>query len=291
MTIPRILTLAALVAFAMPTHSARAQEGDDEGGSGESSGSDIDMDALMNSINLGSDGSGGGEVSYEGRLSSSAPNFVPGKAVTITHTGGSIAIRCMDAPGITARLGYTIFGTNKVNMEKYGKGIGLSAWGDANGGGVKTRIPAKLAGVSRADIPLTVNLPMEAKVTVVGGGGWVQIIDCKGTVKSSNGDGGAYVSGSYTNVNVTSSKGDVKVELTDASVLSGVNTVGAPGGNAVLRLPLSYGGKFAAKGSAVSVFHTVMGTNTPSAISGTIGTGTASVSISARDNVEVTAPK
>ena len=70
-----------------------------------------------------------------------------------------------------------------------------------------------------------------------------------------------------------------------------VNTVGAPGGNAVLRLPLSYGGKFAAKGSAVSVFHTVMGTNTPSAISGTIGTGTASVSISARDNVEVTAPK
>lgn len=156
---------------------------------------------------------------------------------------------------------------------------------------MKTRIPAKLSGVSRANIELTVNLPKEARVTVAGGSGWVQIIDCKGTVKSTNGDGGAYVSGSYTNVNVSASKGDVKVELTDDSALTGVNAVSAPGGNAVLRLPLSYGGKFAAKGSAVSVFHTVMGTNTPTAISGTIGTGTASVTVSARDNVEVTAPK
>lgn len=117
MTIPRILTLAALCALPLLSPiSAKAQDGDEDEGSSESSGSELDMEALMNSINLGSDSSAGGEVSYEGRLSSSAPNFASGKAVTITHTGGSIAIRCMDAPGITARLGYTVFGTNKVNM-------------------------------------------------------------------------------------------------------------------------------------------------------------------------------
>ena len=187
MSLARVLLFSALSLLALGT--ALAQDGD-EGGS--TSGSDIDVNALMNSIDLGPAG-GNNEVTYEGRLSSSAPNFVAGKAVTITHTGGTIAVRCMDAPGITARLGYTIYGTNQPNMEKYGKGIGISSWGDGNGGGVKTRIPAKLSGISRTDIPLTVNLPMEAKVTVVGGAGWVQIIDCKGTVKSSNGDGSAYV--------------------------------------------------------------------------------------------------
>lgn len=288
MTITRALLLALL--FALP---ALAQEAGEEGSEeGSTSGSDIDVDALMKSIDLGPAGGGGNEVTYEGRLSSSAPNFALGKPVTITHSGGTISINCMDAPGITARLGYTIYGTNQPNMEKYGKGIGLSSFGDSNGGNVKTRIPAKLAGINRADIPLTVNLPLEAKVTVVGGAGWVQIIDCKGTVKSSNGDGGAYVSGTYSNVNVSATRGDVKVELTDASTLTGVNAINAPGGNAVLRLPLSYAGKFAAKGESVSVFHTVMGgVNSSNAVTGTIGTGTASVSVSAKGSVEVTAPK
>ena len=254
----------------------------------ESSG--LDMDALMKDINLGAEGAAA-EVSYEGRLSSAAPGYAKGKPVAITHTGGTIAIRCMDTEGITARLGYTIYGTNKTNMENFGKGIGLSSWGDANGGGVKTRVPSKGSGVSRADIPLTVNLPQDAKITVTGGAGWVQIIDCNGTVKSTNGDGGAYVSGTYTNVVVSASKGDVKVELTDASALTGTNSVSAAGGNAVLRLPLSYGGKFTAKGTNVSVFHTVMGTNSASLVQGTIGAGTASVTVSAKDNVEVTAPK
>lgn len=287
MMLPRALVLLSL-AF-----SPLALAQDEEGGSGDestSSGGDIDMEALMKEINLGSESSAP-EVSYEGKLSSSAPNYAPGKPVTITHTGGTIAVRCMDAEGITARLGYTVYGTNKTNMENFGKAIGLSAWGDANGGGVKTRIPSKGSGISRVDIPLTVNLPMEAKITVAGGAGWVQVIDCKGTVKSNNGDGGAYVSGTYTNVNVSASKGDVKVELTDGSTLGGTNAINAPGGNVVLRLPLSYAGKFMAKGSNVSVFHTVMGTNTGTLVQGTIGTGTASVSVSARENVEVTAPK
>ncbi len=282
-----LLPTLLCAAFAAPT-LAYAQ--DEEGSEESSGGGDLGIDDIMKDIQLGSEGSSS-EVSYEGRLSSSAPNYVAGKPVTITHTGGTIAIRCMDAPGITARLGYTIYGTNKTNMENFGKGVGLTSWGDANGGGVKTRIPSKGSGINRVDIPLTVNLPMEAKITVAGGAGWVQIIDCKGTVKSTNGDGGAYVSGTYTNVNVTASRGDVKVELTDGSVLAGTNSLSAPGGNAILRLPLSYNGKFMAKGGSVSVFHTVMGTNTGNLVQGTIGTGTASITISAKENVEVTAPK
>lgn len=282
-----LLPTLLCAAFAAPT-LAFAQ--DEEGSEESSGGSDLGIDDIMKDIQLGSEGSSS-EVSYEGRLSSSAPNYAAGKPVTITHTGGTIAIRCMDAPGITARLGYTIYGTNKTNMENFGKGVGLTSWGDANGGGVKTRIPSKGSGINRVDIPLTVNLPMEAKITVAGGAGWVQIIDCKGTVKSTNGDGGAYVSGTYTNVNVTASRGDVKVELTDGSVLAGTNSLSAPGGNAILRLPLSYNGKFMAKGGSVSVFHTVMGTNTGNLVQGTIGTGTASITISAKENVEVTAPK
>jgi len=284
--------LALLALLALPL--AYAQDEGSSGGAGSSepsgSGGDLNIDDLMKDINLGPEGAAN-EVTYEGRLSSSAPGYVAGKNVTIAHAGGTIAIRCMDSPGITARLGYTIFGTNKTNMESYGKAIGLSTGGDANGGWVRTRVPAKSSGVSRADIPLTVNLPLEAKITVTGGAGWVQIVDCKGTVKSTNGDGGAYVSGTYSNVNVSASRGDVKVELTDQAQLGGVNAISAPGGAAVLRLPLSYMGKLMAKGSEVSVAHTVMGTNTPNLVQGTVGTGTASVSVSARDKVEITAPR
>lgn len=288
MTLPRLLLFVTLTgAISAGPSLALAQDEEEESSGG---GSDLGIDDIMKDINLGGEG-GNAEVTYEGRLSSAAPNFVSGKPVTITHTGGTIAVRCMDAPGITARLGYTIYGTNKTSMENYGKGVGLTSWGDGNGGGVKTRVPSKGSGINRVDMPLTVNLPLEAKVTVVGGAGWVQVIDCKGTVKSSNGDGGAYVSGTYSNVNVSSSRGDVKVELTDASVLTGASALNAPGGSAVLRLPLSYNGKFMAKGGDVSVFHTVMGTNTGNLVQGTIGTGTASVSISAKEKVEVSAPK
>ncbi len=288
LTIPRLLVMLSLTgALLAGSTAAYAQDEEPAEGSG---GSDLGIDDIMKDINLGSEGASA-EVSYEGRLSSSAPNYAAGKPVTITHTGGTIAIRCMDAPGITARLGYTIYGTNKTSMENFGKGVGLTSWGDANGGGVKTRIPSKGSGISRVDIPLTVNLPLDAKVTVAGGAGWVQIIDCRGTVKSTNGDGGAFVSGTYTNVNVSASRGDVKVELSDASVLAGANNVAAPGGSVVLRLPLSYNGKFMAKGANVTVFHTVMGTNTGTLVQGTIGTGTASVTVSAKENVEVTAPK
>lgn len=282
MSLFRVLAILAL--FTSPLASAQEEGGESTGGS------DLGIEDIMKDIDLGPEG-GSGEVTYEGRLSSTAPSYGTGKPVSITHTGGTIAVRCMDQPGITARLGYTVYGTKKEAMESYGKSIGLSSWGDANGGGVKTRIPTKPSGISRVDIPLTVNLPLEAQITIVGGAGWVQVIDCKGTVKSTNNDGGAYVSGTYRTFNVSAGKGDVKVELTDQSTVAGTNSVNAPGGSAVLRLPMTFAGKFTGKGSKVSVFHTVMGTNTDTLVQGTVGTGTAALTVSARDNVEVTAPK
>lgn len=280
----RSLSRALLVPVALVALSSGLALAQDEG-----STNDLGIDDIMKDINL--DGPGAEEISYGGQLSDNAPSFKEGLPITISHSGGTITVRCMDEQGMTARLAYTIWGNNSANMERMGKSIGLDAGSDGKTGWVRTRIPAKSSGVSRADIPLTVNLPKSAKITVTGGAGWVQIQDCAGTVKSSNGVDGAYVSGTYTSVNVSAGKGDVKVELSDGSVLAGANSVSAPGGSAVLRLPLSYAGKFSAKASSVTVFHTVAGTNTDTLVQGTVGTGTASLNISAKEKVEVTAPR
>lgn len=280
------LTRAALSALALLTlglaSAALAEDGDEE--------PSLDLSDIMKDIDLGDGPSGSAEISYDGRLSDSAPGYKAGTPVSITHTGGTIAVRCMDAEGITARLGYTVYGTKEAPMEAFGKGIGLSTWGSETGGGVKTRIPAKTSGVNRADIPLTVNLPKKAKITVTGGSGWVQVIDCEGTVKVTNSVDGAYVSGNYGTVDVSSAKGDVKVELTDQTELVGASRLNAPGGAATLKLPLAYGGKLMAKGSSVSVFHTVAGTITDTLVQGTVGVGSASLSVTARDAVSITTP-
>ena len=83
-------------------------------------------------------------------------------------------------------------------MERFGKAIGLSAFGSSSMGNVKTRMPAKSAGVTRWEVPLTVNLPPRSNVTVVGGAGWVQVDDCEGTVKVSNTKGGVVISGKHS---------------------------------------------------------------------------------------------
>lgn len=275
--------LIALTALSLTVGLAHAQD--------ESTAKDeLGIDDIMKDIDLGSSG-GGDEVSYNGQLSDSAPSFKAGLPIAISHAGGTIAVRCMDQEGLTARLAYTIYGTNQTNMERFGKSIGLDAGSDGRTGWVRTRVPAKSSGINRADVPLTVNIPKSAKITITGGNGWVQVLDCTGTVKSSNTHGGAYASGTFTSVNVSSSHGDVKVELSDGSVLAGANALNAPDGNATLRLPLSYAGKFAAKGASVTVFHTVAGTNTDTLVQGTVGTGTASLNIAAKEKVEVTAPR
>jgi hypothetical protein len=231
------------------------------------------------------------EISYEGHLSQAAPLYKPGTPMTISHTGGNIIVRCQEQDGLTARLAYTVYGTNGANMERFGKAIGLSAFGSSTSGTVKTRMPAKSAGITRWDVPLTVNLPPRANVTVVGGSGWVQVDDCEGTVKVSNSKGGVVINGQHSAVNVTSGGGDVKVHLKSESTLKGLSAISSKG-NIDLQLPTTYDGKLTAKGSRVRVFHTVNGTHTETLVSGTVGSGTsATLNLTATGNVDVVAPQ
>jgi len=284
----RALTLSALLLLAL---SARAGEDDEEGTEATPpddtpAAIDLGIDDIMNDIDLGPS-SKQNSMTYEGSLDQQGLQYVAGKPVSITHTGGNIRVRCADREGITARVAYSIRGTNKENMERYGKGIGLSVYGGASNGKVTTRMLAKPSGIDNADVELTVNLPKKAAINVAGGYGWVQVVGCEGTVKVSNRSGGAYVEGTYTSFSVGSNSGDVKVDLSDDSRLVGASGISAPGGDATLMLPLSYGGKINAKGSNVRVTHTVSGTNTDTLVQGTIGTGTASVTVSAKGDVTV----
>jgi hypothetical protein len=286
-----LLALSALTGMALAQDEGESKGGDEPP---EKSPGDVDVDALMKSMDLGPTAVGEGdyvnEMSYEGHLSQAAEKYKPGTPITISHTGGPITVRCQEQTGLSARLAYTIYGTNGPNMERFGKGIGLSAYGAASASSVKTRMPAKSAGITRWEVPLTVNLPRQANVTVVGGAGYVQVDDCEGTVKVSNAKGGVVISGKHSAVNVTSGGGDVKIHLDAESTLKGASTISSKGGIS-LELPTTYDGKFSAKGSQVRVFHTVNGPHSDTLVQGTVGSGTtASLNLSAAGNVDVTAP-
>lgn len=231
-------------------------------------------------------------LSYEGQNSGSAPNYKKGKPITVAHSGGNVSVRCMETEALSARVQFVVEGKAEGPMETFGNGIGLAVYGDANGGGAKTRIPSKPSGVVSYRVDLTVNVPKGVPALTVSqtGTGWVQVLDCSGSVKVSAGGGGAFVSGSITGGTVTASGGDVKFVTDPATVLKGATTVSAPGGNLVVQLPPAQGGKLTAKGSEVSVQQTVMGTNTPTLVSGDMGVGGPVMTFSAKGRVEVGQP-
>lgn len=230
-----------------------------------------------------------GESTYEGGNSGTAPNYAKGKPVSITHSSGNLAVRCMDTEQMSARLQYVVTGTNQSAMETAGKGVGLAVYGDANGGRVSTRAPSRSTGVSSVDVTLTVSIPravMSLTVTETGPG-WVQVQDCDGTVKVTAGAGGAFASGALKGATVTATGGDVKVVVNSDAVLSATTSVSAPSGNATLLLGTAQGGKLTAKGAEVSVGQTVMGTNTATLVSGDLGLAGPTISVSAKSRAEV----
>lgn len=230
-----------------------------------------------------------GELTYEGSNSGTAANYVKGKPLLITHAGGNVKVRCMDTEKLTARIQYTVFGTQEGPMESMGKGIGLAVWGDAVGGGVKTRFPGKPSGVSRAEVELTVNVPMGTTAVTVSqtGSGWAQVLDCDGNVKVTAGLGGAYVSGHLTGATVSATGGDVKVVQNDDSVFKNATAINAPGANATLMVAPAQGGKLTAKGAEVTVSQTVMGTNTATLVQGDLGVAGPQITVAAKAKVEV----
>ncbi|MDP2312254.1 MAG: hypothetical protein Q8P41_05060 [Pseudomonadota bacterium] len=260
------------------TFLAHAQ---DEGGLSLTPASEIDLST-----------SDEGSLTYEGGLAGNAPAYVRGKPVTISHSSGNVAVRCMDVEALTGRLQYTVFGSSEGPMESYGKGIGIAVWGDSKGGGAKSRVPSsKGSGVARAQIDLTVNVPKgTTSLTVTHtGSGWVQVIGCSGSVKVTAGSGGAYVGGPMSAFAVSATGNDVKVEVDGEGVLTGTSTASSPANLRVV-LPSAQGGKLSVKGEEVAVQQVVMGTNTPTLVAGDMGVSGPSITLSAKKRAEVTSP-
>ena len=259
------------------TFAAFAQ---DEGGAPAPSTDDIDLS-----------GPGDSPLSYEGGLAGSAPNYVPGKSLSVTHTSGNVSVRCMEVDSLTARLQYTVFGSSEGPMESFGKGIGVAVWGDSKGGGAKSRVPSRTSGVARAQVDLTVNVPKGTTSLTVSqsGAGWVQVTGCSGIVKVSAGSGGAFVGGPLAGFNVTASGGDVKVVVEGDGVLTATSSATSPA-NLTVVLPSAQGGKLSVKGEEVAVQQVVMGTNTPTLVSGDMGVSGPTLTLAAKKRAEVNSP-
>ena len=246
-----------------------------------------DWDIDIDDIDLGGAGSKGQElVTYRGSSGQTAPEYKDGTLVSITHTGGTISVNCIDRPGISARVDYVLEGTNRDALKRFGDGIGLRAWGNSRGGGVQTRVPSASSSIKRKDVPLVISLPPNAQVKVSGGAGWIQVHGCAGAVAAANRSGDIVISGKLTRFTAQAPTGDVTVEVDESAKLAGSNRVSA-GGDAKIRIPSDYGGKISAKGSEVEVRQMVDGTDSDTLVQGTIGEGTASLSITAKGTVNV----
>lgn len=243
-------------------------------------------------IDLSGDDIGGPEpMSYSGGLLEKAPGLAPGKPVSITHSGGNVSVRCQDTEGLSAQINYELEGHDGPSLEAMGNGIGLRAWGDENGGGVQSQVPWKPASVSRADVPLVITMNRKANLTINNRGGWIEVLNCEGTITATTDQGGIFASGVYTAFNLASGTGDVTLKAKEGSDVTGSSRAVANTGNVVVHLPLTISGRINATGSEVSVLHTVDGNVTPTGVSGTIGAGGHNIHLQARGSVEMSTPQ
>jgi hypothetical protein len=210
-----------------------------------------------------------GGLTYDGNLQARSADYVAGRPVTVSHSGGNLEVRCAETDKLSANLAYSVSGSKEGPMEAFGKGIGLSA----AGGSVRSRVPAKGAGVSDAQVTLKVIVPRGASALTVTqtGAGWVQVIGCGGALKASAGDRGIYASGAYTSATVSASGADAKLVLDEGAILTGASAVSAPRGEATLEVAKDQGGKLTAKAEEVVVGPLVLGTVTPTLVQGDMG--------------------
>ena len=234
-----------------------------------------------------------GDLSYDGSLSETATSYTVGKPVSVSHSGGNITVNCIDTDKLSARLPYSITGSAEGPMEAAGKGILMKASGDGKGGGiVSTKMPSKSSSVASIDAPLTVNVPAGASAITVSqsGSGWVSVRNCSGALKITAGSGGLFASGAYTSASLSAAGGDVKFTQDSGAVLTGSSSFSAPGGSAILQFSSAQGGKLSAKGTQVTTQMMVSGTNETNVVAGTFGIGGPSIAVSAKNNVDITAP-
>lgn len=272
--------LIALLALSSP---ATAQDDEETFGFG-----DLDID--IDDIDLGDGDDGPASMNYTGGHSERSESLDENAAVTITHYGGSISVRCADTEEIAARLDFNLEGTHEANMKAVGDGIRLQAQGNGAWGKVSTVVPGKRSGISAMDVPLSVSVPEKVRLTVSGRSGWIAISGCEGTVKATTSVEGITVDGTYSQFDLRAGAGDVKLDLGTDSVVAKTSGITASKGDVSLTLPLTADARLQATGGEVSVLHTVTGTNTPTNVSGTIGAGGPLVKVHGKGRVEVTSP-
>ena len=269
----------ALAAWSQSTPHAVAQEG----------GGLLDID--IGDFDLGDDSKGGEQsMSYEGQVGQDADNYKPGTPVYITHTKGTISVRCTDSPGIQARVNFTVEGTKESAMQSLGDRIGIRTYASNSQGKVSTSVPGKYTGIDAIYAPLTVNLPREARVHVTGGGGWVQVVGCTGTVKATTRGGGIYVDGILSSFDLSTNEGDIEIELDASAELTASSRASATAGAVKLKMPITQKGNLNARGSEVKVDHLVNGTNTPTHVQGTLSDSGPSISLTAKTEVVIGTP-
>ena len=275
-----IFGVFAITAWSHTSQPAIAQEG----------GGLLDID--IGEFDLGDDTKGGEQsMSYDGQVGQDAANYKPGTPVYITHTKGNISVRCTDSEGIQARVNFTIEGTKEDAMQRLGDSIGIRTYASNSQGKVSTSVPGKWSGIDAVHVPLTVNLPREARVNVTGGGGWVQVVGCTGTVKATTRGGGIYVDGVLSSFDLSTNEGDIEVELDATAELTASSRATATAGAVTLRMPITQKGNLNARGAEITVDHLVNGTNTATHVQGTLSDSGPSITISAKTKVTITTPQ
>lgn len=286
MSIPSVLRVGLLVVLSsvLPLQVAFAQEEEEQQGGGL-----LDID--LGEIDLGEGKSLATESTYEGQALHSAPNYVAGTPVTISHSGGTVSVRCTDAKGLAARIQFKVDGTDQAAMKKLGDSIGIKTYASSANATVGTKVPGKTSGVTRVRADLVVTLPPQAQVIVNGATDWVQVLGCTGSVKASTKANGVFASGTYKSFDISSGTGNAEVELSDASVLTATSKASAPNGDVTLRVPLTQAMTLNASAETVTVAHLVNGTNLPNKVQGKVNGGGVAVTLTAKGKVDVTAPK
>ena len=253
---------------------------------------DDDLGLLdIDDIDLGDESgpSAANTSTYTGSVQERKSGLGQDKPVTISHYGGTISVRCQEGDTISARIDYQIEGTNEPNMKRFGRGIGLKLWGDSNSAGVKTVTPSKGSGLVSTDVPLVVTAPKNVKMTINAGSYWVEVIKCDGTISVANKKGDVFIDGDLSRFSVSAPNGGATVKLKSTTQVTGTSKITAKG-DIKLEMPLDVNVKLSARGADLRLDHVVSGSETPTSVSGTIGTGGPTVTISGKARVEIVAP-
>ncbi len=247
---------------------------------------DIDLDGSSSKQEDGASQTG---LTYTGGLNERSGALDENPRVAITHAGYT-SVRCIDVPEIRARVDYTVEGTNRDKMKAAGDGIGLSVWGEGGSGGVKVRTPYAGSGITDLQVPLVVSVPKQVRLTVSGGTGGVEIINCEGTVKATAKAEGVYAKGSFTSFDLQAYGGDVIFEQADGAQIDASSKLYSSQGAVQAKLPVDASLKLYAKGEEVAVWHTVSGDVTATSASGEIGGGGSTLTVQAKGKVDISTP-